>query len=187
MNNAHRHSAAASASAFVRLMSVTVRLLSVIACVISIARSSAAIERYTYDNANRLVKVVYDDSSSIAYTYDANGNIITINARTGSSAVRVAATVPATTAIESITPNPMRDNASVRFRVAAASRVTLALIDVLGRETPIFNNLFSPGTYTSDFPYAGAAQEASRFPAGTYLCVLRAAGSVDVRRIVMLR
>lgn len=31
-------------------------------------------ESYTYDNANRLTGVTYDDGSTIAYTYDATGN-----------------------------------------------------------------------------------------------------------------
>lgn len=34
-------------------------------------------ENYTYDTAGRLTSVTYDDGSSITYTYDAAGNIIT--------------------------------------------------------------------------------------------------------------
>lgn len=32
-------------------------------------------ETYTYDNLNRVTKVVYDDGSYLTYEYDANGNI----------------------------------------------------------------------------------------------------------------
>ena len=39
---------------------------------------AGAAERYEYDRAGRLIKVTYDDGSSIAYTYDANGNVVAI-------------------------------------------------------------------------------------------------------------
>jgi YD repeat-containing protein len=39
---------------------------------------AAAGERYEYDRAGRLVKVVYDDGSTITYTYDKNGNIVAV-------------------------------------------------------------------------------------------------------------
>ncbi|MBI4558377.1 MAG: hypothetical protein HY706_12420 [Candidatus Hydrogenedentes bacterium] len=37
---------------------------------------NAAAEQYRYDAQGRLIKVVYDDGMSIAYTYDANGNLL---------------------------------------------------------------------------------------------------------------
>ena len=39
---------------------------------------STANETYEYDLQGRLAKVIYEDSTSIAYTYDNNGNILTI-------------------------------------------------------------------------------------------------------------
>lgn len=33
-------------------------------------------ETYSYDDAGRLTQVIFDDFSSITYTYDANGNIL---------------------------------------------------------------------------------------------------------------
>ena len=44
----------------------------------------ARTESYSYDVAGRLTGVTYDDGSSIAYTYDANGNLLTI-AKTASN------------------------------------------------------------------------------------------------------
>jgi YD repeat-containing protein len=35
-------------------------------------------ENYSYDNAGRLVKVEYDDGSSVEYSYDAAGNILSV-------------------------------------------------------------------------------------------------------------
>ena len=37
---------------------------------------AAHAERYHYDTAGRLIRVIYDDLSSITYTYDDNGNIL---------------------------------------------------------------------------------------------------------------
>jgi len=40
--------------------------------------ASALAETYEYDTAGRLTKVVYDDKSSLAYTYDHMGNILEV-------------------------------------------------------------------------------------------------------------
>ncbi len=48
--------------------------------VVGVAASvpAAAAERYEYDAAGRLVRVSYDDGSTITYTYDKSGNIVAI-------------------------------------------------------------------------------------------------------------
>jgi YD repeat-containing protein len=43
-----------------------------------VAASDLHAERYQYEAPGRLVRVVYDDLSSIAYTYDPNGNITAV-------------------------------------------------------------------------------------------------------------
>jgi len=43
-----------------------------------VGAAAAHAERYRYDDAGRLTWVVYDDLSSIHYTYDPNGNILEI-------------------------------------------------------------------------------------------------------------
>lgn len=50
------------------------------ACLLSLG--AAAATQYTYDELNRLTKVQYDDGRSIAYRYDAAGNLLA-QARTG--------------------------------------------------------------------------------------------------------
>ncbi len=44
------------------------------AALLLFSASSATAETYSYDDAGRLTKVVYDDGSFIRYQYDANGN-----------------------------------------------------------------------------------------------------------------
>lgn len=42
------------------------------------APAPASSERYHHDSAGRLTRVIYDDLSSIAYAYDANGNLLSV-------------------------------------------------------------------------------------------------------------
>ena len=43
-----------------------------------IVAGNQAPERYEYDPAGRLIRVTYDDSTPIRYTYDNNGNILSV-------------------------------------------------------------------------------------------------------------
>lgn len=43
-----------------------------------ISATVTAASNYSYDDLNRLTKVVYDDDSSISYTYDASGNLLSV-------------------------------------------------------------------------------------------------------------
>ena len=54
-----------------------VRLLATVAAVaalVAVGSIYAATVQYEYDSLNRLVRVTYDEDSSIEYTYDALGN-----------------------------------------------------------------------------------------------------------------
>ena len=52
---------------------------------VSLTSAYAAEVSYAYDELNRLVKVIYDDGSTIEYTYDAVGNRVTVTESTTSS------------------------------------------------------------------------------------------------------
>ncbi len=44
-------------------------------------QATAPAEIYRYDVTGRLIKVAYDDGSGISYTYDNNGNILSVERR----------------------------------------------------------------------------------------------------------
>ena len=48
--------------------------------------AKSAVVTYTYDNLNRLTNVEYDDGTTIAYTYDAAGNMLTKDIMLGDTA-----------------------------------------------------------------------------------------------------
>jgi YD repeat-containing protein len=47
-------------------------------CALLVFPTSAHAERYVYDDAGRLISVVYADLSSIAYSYDDAGNMLSV-------------------------------------------------------------------------------------------------------------
>ncbi|MFQ5528392.1 MAG: RHS repeat domain-containing protein [Thermoanaerobaculia bacterium] len=51
-------------------------VLSVLLLVLTATPASA--ERFQYDPAGRLTRVIYDDLSSITYEYDPNGNVLSV-------------------------------------------------------------------------------------------------------------
>ena len=57
-----------------RLFSKALTVLLSLCCLLIILPASSYAETYSYDAAGRLTGVIYDDSSSIIYTYDAAGN-----------------------------------------------------------------------------------------------------------------
>ena len=63
-----------------------VRLATTVFVMALVFAEPARTESYSYDAAGRLTGVTYDDGSSIAYTYDANGNLLTIEKTAANSA-----------------------------------------------------------------------------------------------------
>ncbi len=53
-------------------------LSALLVCLGLVCSSTSWAETYSYDNAGRLTDAVYDDGSSVSYTYDNNGNILAI-------------------------------------------------------------------------------------------------------------
>ncbi len=49
-------------------------VLIVLICLLLATPALAGTAQYTYDSLNRLIQVVYDNGTTIVYTYDAAGN-----------------------------------------------------------------------------------------------------------------
>jgi len=78
-------------------------------------------------------------------------------------------------------PNPFNPSTTIRFQIPQASRVTLKVFDVLGREvaTPV-NEPKAAGTYAIEF-------DASSLASGVYLYRLTAGSFLSTKRMVVLR
>jgi hypothetical protein len=85
-------------------------------------------------------------------------------------------------------PNPFNPVTTVEYSVAqaggqgpAASRVKLAVYDMLGREAAVLvDEVKSPGTHTVRF-------DATGLPSGVYLYRLIAGSRVESRRMVLMK
>ncbi len=125
---------------------------------------------YKYDNANRLVEVMYADSMSIQYKYDADGN------RISQAYTRVTATTNAITPADSsklsksgisVYPNPNTGSFSGRLFTTLSQNVQLEIYNMGGQLVYEKSLDIKPGIF--DFRI-----EISPLPPGTY--ILKATG-----------
>ncbi len=80
-----------------------------------------------------------------------------------------------------VAPNPLAGQATVRYALAEAGAVRLAVYDVLGREVAVLADEHREGGAHE------AAFDASALPAGAYVVRLAAGGRVETRRVTVLR
>jgi hypothetical protein len=82
----------------------------------------------------------------------------------------------------SVSPNPMTDRASVRFRLARQQSVRLYVCDVTGRTVAVLaDGVLKSGSYQRDW------QAAPTVPSGVYFLRLETAGECDSRKLVLTR
>jgi hypothetical protein len=94
----------------------------------------------------------------------------------------VSSSSPPTVALEEVAPNPVRSTGIVRYRLPAATSVSLAVFDLQGRRVQTLADL--------DLQTAGDHEirlAAERWPAGCYLLRLEARGFTQTRKFVVLR
>ena len=139
-----------------------------------------AAETYQHDPLGRLTGVAYANGGSIHYTYDANGNLLSIV--TSLAATAVDGGVPALQfALGPTTPNPGSGPRSMAFTIPARGHVTLRVFDVAGREVAtLYNRVLDPGPYNARF-------STDRWGNGVYFYRLETAGHVRSGRMVVLR
>ncbi len=102
----------------------------ILATLVLSAVVSNAQERYTYDNLGQLSQVSYPDGTSISYTYDAAGNILSISTVTTSVATEGEGANGGLHAV--VIEQGSSHTVVVKVRTERAGRVQLEVVDVNG-------------------------------------------------------
>jgi len=110
-------------------------------------------ESYNYDTVGRLVKVSYDDGSSISYTYDANGSRLSSTPSVVANSLPVANNDSATTPYNTAVVISVLANDTDNDGTLDASTLTLGTQPANGAAT--VNNTNGDITYTPTSGYSG--------------------------------
>lgn len=150
------------------------------AIALAAAPAARAAETYQYDPIGRLTDVAYANGGSIHYTFDANGNLLSIVTSLATTAVEGGG--PALElALGPTTPNPGSGARSMAFTIPARGQVTLRAFDVAGREVAtLYNRVLDPGRYHAQF-------STGRWANGVYFYRLEMGGRVLTGRLIVLR
>ena len=154
-------------------------IYALVAAVLLAPWNAQAAETYTYDTQSRLTDITYQNGSSLHYTYDANGNILSIvtslvtAVEEGSSTLRFA--------LGPTTPNPGSGPRNVFFSLPSPGRVVLRVFDVSGRlAATLVDHDLEKGRHDVRFFPDG-------WGAGVYFYRLESGGKVRSGRMVILR
>jgi DNA-binding beta-propeller fold protein YncE len=89
--------------------------------------------------------------------------------------------LPMGVALEQNFPNPFNPSTAIRFYIPEAAHVSLKIFDVVGcRVATLVSAYMQPGSYATTWNAEGAAS-------GVYFCRLEAAGSVGVKKVLLVR
>jgi hypothetical protein len=146
------------------------------------ANSAVAAETRQYDAIGRLTDIAYGGSGgSIHYTFDANGNILSIVSSTGTTGVGGVTPPPLALELGPATPNPGAGPRTIAFAIPSSGHVTLRVLDVSGREVArLFDRDLDAGRYSAQFSTA-------LWAAGAYFYRLEASGRVRTGRMTVLK
>jgi YD repeat-containing protein len=154
-------------------------VIATLALALVAAAPVSAAEVYTYDTQSRLTDVSYQNGSSLHYTYDANGNILSIV--TSLAAAVDADGAPLQFALGPTTPNPGGGARDVTFTLPSPGRVVLRVFDVTGRlQATLVDRDLERGHHDVRF-------SSERWGAGVYFYRLELAGKQRSGRMVVLR
>ena len=138
-----------------------------------------AAETYQHDAIGRVTDVTYANGGSLHYTYDANGNVLSI-VTSLTTAVEDASS-PLQFALGPTTPNPGSGPRSMAFTIPARGHVTLRVFDVSGRQVAtLYDRVLDAGRYDAQF-------STDRWGNGVYFYRLQMGGRVRAGRLVVLR
>ncbi len=91
--------------------------------------------------------------------------------------------IPAEFSLEQNYPNPFNPETTIRYKVQAASKVSLKVFDVLGNEVAtLVNEFLQPGVYNSTF-----STLRSSLSSGVYFYTLRAGDFVSTKKMVLIK
>ncbi|MEZ4387812.1 MAG: hypothetical protein R3D98_09585 [Candidatus Krumholzibacteriia bacterium] len=93
---------------------------------------------------------------------------------------------PLTTGLLGCAPNPCNPRTVLRYAVPAAGPVRLDVFDVRGRRVPRLVDRIQPAGQ-HEVTWAGQADDGRAVASGVYLARLRAAGSEDTHRLVLMK
>jgi Zn-dependent metalloprotease len=95
--------------------------------------------------------------------------------------VPAAAVLPSIILLDQNYPNPFNPGTEIRFQVSQESKLVLKVYDLLGREiATVAEGVFSPGVHTVRF-------DASGLSSGVYLYRLEGEGSIQTRRMMLVK
>jgi YD repeat-containing protein len=140
-----------------------------------------AADTFTYDAVGRLTLVSYGNGGLLAYTYDDNGNVLSIVTSLGTTAAEESPAAPLVFALGPATPNPGPGARAVRFSIPGAGHATFRVFDASGRlvATPV-DRALPAGRYE-------ARLAADRWAAGVYFYRLTLGERTLSGRMVVLR
>jgi YD repeat-containing protein len=138
-----------------------------------------AAETYQYDPIGRLTDVAYQNGGSLHYTYDANGNVLSVTTSIATAVEDGQARFEF--ALGRALPNPGSGPRSIAFSTPARGRVTLRVFDVSGRQVAtLVDGDLNAGPHNLRF-------FTDRWGNGVYYYRLQLAGRTRSGRLVVLR
>jgi hypothetical protein len=117
---------------------------------------------------------------------DSHGNCSPFAAAVFSGTTAVPGGAPGTTWLAAPSPNPMRNTLGVRYSLARAARVTLALYDQQGRRTRTLQSGDQPAGEVA-LVWDASDDAGHRAAAGLYFLELKVGAERFVRRVILVR
>ena len=138
-----------------------------------------AAETYQYDAQGRLTDIAYQNGSSFHYSYDANGNILSVVTSLATAVDEAGA--PLRFTLGPTTPNPGSGPRNLTFTIPSSAHVSLRVFDVSGRVVAtLVDHDLPAGIHRVRFITDGWA-------AGVYYYRLAMGASAKTGRMVVVR
>jgi YD repeat-containing protein len=143
------------------------------------AAPAPAAESYSYDTQSHLTDVTYPNGGSLHYTYDANGNILSIVTSIATSVEEGQTSLQF--ALGPTTPNPGSGARHLMFSIPSNGHVALRVFDVSGRQVAtLIDRVLPAGRHDAQF-------STDRWAAGVYYYRLDLGARSRAGKLVVMR